>query len=88
MRWLPLLLLALAVSACSRHPTYGPPPPRDSTPADDPHHRLKCGFRRTNETVNQSPDWERWHAARPASRGSGRACRPTGCGCSAGTRRA
>lgn len=30
------LLLALAVSACSRHPTYGRPTPRDSTPADDP----------------------------------------------------
>jgi hypothetical protein len=32
---LPWLLLALAVSACSRHPTYGTPTPRDSTPADD-----------------------------------------------------
>jgi hypothetical protein len=31
-----LLLLALAVGACSRHPTYGRPTPRDSTPADDP----------------------------------------------------
>jgi len=30
------LLLALAVSACSRHPTYGRPTPRDTTPADDP----------------------------------------------------
>ena len=30
------LLLALAVSACSRHPSYGRPTPRDSTPADDP----------------------------------------------------
>jgi energy-converting hydrogenase Eha subunit F len=31
------LLLALAVSACSRHPTYPPrPAPHDSTPADDP----------------------------------------------------
>ena len=30
------LLLALAVGACSRHPTYGQPTPRDSTPADDP----------------------------------------------------
>jgi hypothetical protein len=31
-----LLLLALAVSACSRGPTYGRPMPRDTTPADDP----------------------------------------------------
>jgi hypothetical protein len=30
------LLLALAVSACSRAPTYGRPAPRDSTAADDP----------------------------------------------------
>ena len=30
------LLLAQAVSACSRHPTYGRPTPRHSTPADDP----------------------------------------------------
>lgn len=30
------LLLALVVSACSRHPIYGRPTPRDSTPLDDP----------------------------------------------------
>ena len=30
------LLLALALGACFRHPTYGRPEPRDSTPADDP----------------------------------------------------
>ena len=31
-----VLLFALAVTACSRHPAYGRPTPRDSTPADDP----------------------------------------------------
>jgi hypothetical protein len=30
-----LLLLALAVTACSRQPTFGRPTPRDTTPADD-----------------------------------------------------
>jgi hypothetical protein len=30
------LLLAVAVSACSRGPTYGQPTPRDTTAADDP----------------------------------------------------
>jgi hypothetical protein len=30
------LLFALALGACSRHPTYGRPTPRDSTPGDDP----------------------------------------------------
>lgn len=30
------LLIALAVSACSRPPSYGRPTPRDSTPMDDP----------------------------------------------------
>jgi hypothetical protein len=30
------LLLALALSSCTRHPTYGRPAPRDSTPIDDP----------------------------------------------------
>jgi hypothetical protein len=36
MRWLPLLLLALALSACSRNPTYGTPPRRDSTRTEGP----------------------------------------------------
>jgi hypothetical protein len=31
-----LLLLTLALGACSRHPMYGPPAPRDTTPLDDP----------------------------------------------------
>jgi hypothetical protein len=30
------LLLTLVIGACSRHPTYGRPTPRDSTLADDP----------------------------------------------------
>ena len=35
-RGIAFLLLVLAVSGCSRHPTYGRPAPRDSTPIDDP----------------------------------------------------
>lgn len=35
-RGITFLFLALAVSACSRHPAYGRPTPRDSTAADDP----------------------------------------------------
>jgi hypothetical protein len=59
------LLLALALSACSRHPTYGRPTPRDTTPADDPPPKTEVPLRPSRCCGEPVIDRERWARVPP-----------------------